>query len=155
LRLVHERMRRYCEEYISGKTNWTHFVANLANASGVCVIVGNVRRSAEIYLGSPTDDSFLNLKNYGLYPERMSVGWMSNNSCRFTERNDFLKISTIAERIRDNGEPGIYNQLNVTRYGRYGDESYGIDKATGMNPCSEIPLESYEVCNLAEVFPSR
>lgn len=155
LHLVHERMRRYCEGYINGKINWTQFVANLANASGVCVIVGNVRRSAEIYLGSPNDDSFLNLKNYALYPERMSIGWMSNNSCRFTERNDFLKITSIAERIRDNGEPGVYNQLNVTRYGRYGDELYGIDKATGMNPCSEIPLESYEVCNLSEVFPSR
>jgi ribonucleoside-diphosphate reductase alpha chain len=155
LRLVHERMRGYCEDYINGRANWTQLVANLANASGVCVVVGNVRRSAEIYLGSPNDDSFLNLKNYNLYPERMSIGWMSNNSCRFRERNDFLRISAIAERIRDNGEPGIYNQLNVTRYGRYGDETYGPDKATGMNPCSEIPLESYEVCNLAEVFPSR
>ena len=34
-------------------------------------------------------------------------------------------------------------------------ESHEKTMAIGLNPCSEIPLESYEVCNLSEVFPSR
>jgi ribonucleoside-triphosphate reductase (thioredoxin) len=155
LQILHERIKRICEKYISGKLNWTHLTADLANAVGVCVVAGNVRRSAEICLGSPADDSFINLKNYSVNPERMSIGWMSNNSVRLRQKNDFLKLTDIAERIRDNGEPGIYNAINVQRYARYGDESYGPDPATGINPCGEIPLESYELCNLSEVFPSR
>mgnify|MGYP002621259702 CR=1 FL=1 len=155
LMVLHDRIREYCEAYIQGNINWTHLTANLANAAGVCVVVGNVRRSAEICLGSPSDESFVNLKNYETYPERMSIGWMSNNSCRLKNRNDFLRLEDIAERIRVNGEPGIYNAMNVQRYARYGDESYGEDPAIGINPCGEIPLESYEVCNLSEVFPSR
>lgn len=155
LRVLHQRIVVYCEEYIKGKINWTHLIANLANAVGVCVVAGNVRRSAEIALGSPTDESFINLKNYNLYPNRNNIGWMSNNSCRLITRNDFLRLSDIAEQIKENGEPGVYNALNVQKYARYGDESYGTDPATGMNPCGEIPLESYELCNLSEVFPSR
>jgi ribonucleoside-triphosphate reductase (thioredoxin) len=155
LRVLHQRVRMYCEEYIDGEINWTHLTANLANAVGVCVVAGNVRRSAEICLGSPTDESFVNLKNYEVYPKRNSIGWMSNNSTRLVTKNDFLRLTDIAERVRDNGEPGIYNAINVQKYARYGDESYGVDTATGINPCGEIPLESYEVCNLSEVFPSR
>jgi ribonucleoside-diphosphate reductase alpha chain len=155
LKVLHDRIRMYCKEYIDGKINWTHLTANLANSVGVCVVAGNVRRSAEICLGSPMDESFVNLKNYEIYPDRNSIGWMSNNSCKLLTRNDFLKLNEIARRVVDIGEPGIYNALNVQKYARYGDESYGIDPATGINPCGEIPLESYELCNLSEVFPSR
>jgi len=59
----------------------------------------------------------------------------------------------IAKHIRDNGEPGIMNLINVQKYARYGEQSE--DKAWLANPCSEIPLESFELCNLAEVFPAR
>ncbi len=65
----------------------------------------------------------------------------------------FLRIPEIAERIRDNGEPGIFNLINIQKFGRFTDEM--PDKATLSNPCSEIPLESFELCNLAEVFPTR
>ena len=155
LHLLHQRIRVYCDNYIRGDIGWTELVANLCNAVGVCVVVGNVRRSAEIYLGSPNDQEFMSLKDYEVKPERMSIGWMSNNSARLRERNDFLKIPTIADHIQVRGEPGVYNEINVQRYARYGDTSYGPDKATGINPCGEVPLESYEVCNLAEVFPTR
>ena len=47
---------------------------------GVCVVSGNVRRSAELLIGRIDDEEFLNLKNYDKYPERMTHGWMSNNS---------------------------------------------------------------------------
>jgi ribonucleoside-diphosphate reductase alpha chain len=155
LKVLHDQVRSFMLEAIAGKKNWVHLVADLANCCGHCVVVGNVRRSAEICLGSPSDDSFLNLKNYAMYPERQLWGSMSNNSARLRTKNDFLKIGDIAELIKDNGEPGIFNCLNVERYGRYGDENYGPDAALGLNPCGEIPLESYEVCNLSEVFPTR
>jgi ribonucleoside-triphosphate reductase len=43
--------------------------------------------------------------------------------------------------------------MNVQKYARYGEESK--DSASLANPCSEIALESFELCNLSEVFPSR
>lgn len=156
LRMLHKRIRQYCDDYINQKINWTHLTANICNAIGACVVAGNVRRSAEICLGSPADETFVNLKNYALYPERSSIGWMSNNSTRLYTRNEFLRLTELGEHIRRNGEPGILNMVNVQKFGRYGHEGEcPPDNAKGMNPCGEIPLESYEVCNLAEVFPSR
>ena len=156
LQQLHERIRGYTGNYINKNCNWTHYVADVCNAVGAAVVVGNVRRSAQIALGSPDDESFLDLKNYDKYPKRLEIGWMSNNTARFNTRKDFEKIPEIAERIRNNGEPGIANMINIQKFGRFGHEGESReDLATGLNPCSEIPLESYEVCNLSEVFPSR
>jgi ribonucleoside-triphosphate reductase len=40
---------------------------DLHNATGKCVVAGNVRRTAEVALASPYDQSFIDLKNYTLY----------------------------------------------------------------------------------------
>jgi hypothetical protein len=121
-----------------------------------------VHNSALLSLGDPTSETFLNLKNYKLNPERAPIGWMSNNTCRFQENADFSRIPDIAERIRTNGEPGFSNFMNIRKYGRIGDHKRPTwsretepDLATGMNPCAEIPLEDGELCNLVEVIPSR
>jgi hypothetical protein len=155
---LHKRMRKYCNDYISGKDNWTHLVANICNAVGSCVVAGNVRRSAELCVGSPNDETFLDLKDYSKYPERMSIGWMSNNSVGLQGRNDFLKIPGIAKRIRENGEPGILNLVNIQKYARYGDESYGPDAATGVNPCfpgEEYLLTEEGYCTFKDLFDSK
>ncbi len=129
--------------------------ADCANFVGCCVVAGNVRRSAEILLGSIHDDVFLNLKNYERYPERAAHGWMSNNSVRLLEDRDFHKLDIIAEGIRRNGEPGYINMRNFP-LGRIGkDDGLRRDRAIGINPCGEIPLEDKEVCNLSETFPTR
>lgn len=78
---------------------------------------------------------------------------MSNNSVVLERANDFWSIPLIAEGIRRNGEPGILNLMNVRKYGRFGEPV--PDEAVGVNPCGEIPLESHELCNLVEVFPTR
>ena len=39
-----------------------------------------VHNSALISIGSPYDDEFMDLKNYELNPERINLGWASNNS---------------------------------------------------------------------------
>lgn len=121
-----------------------------------------VHNSAEICIGEPSSQTFLNLKNYDLNPERANMGWMSNNTCKFSKHEDFSHIPDICERIKVNGEPGFGNFLNINKYGRIGDhkrESWSRetepDLAEGMNPCAEIPLEDGELCNLAEVIPSR
>jgi len=153
LEKLHDRLYKYLDSYVSGKTSQTRLIADVMNAIGACVVSGNIRRSALILVGASDDEEFVNLKNYGLYPEREEIGWMSNNSLALTDREDFSTIPDIAHRIRDNGEPGIINFLNIRKYGRLGERM--SDDATGINPCAEIPLESAETCNLVEVFPTR
>ena len=150
---LHGRLERFLDAYCSGQTDATRCCADVFNAIGACVVAGNVRRSAEIALGSIDDETFLDLKNYDKYPERSDIGWISNNSVILKSEDEFAGLPEIAGRILKNGEPGIINLVNVRKYGRYGDASE--DSAWLANPCSEIPLESCELCNLAEVFPSR
>lgn len=112
--------------------------------------------SAEISLGYVDDKDFMNLKNYELNPERSAIGWLSNNSVVLrADRGyeDFSYIPELARRILDNGEPGMINLYNIQKYGRFGKEL--PDDATMVNPCGEIQLSNWELCNLAEVFPPR
>jgi len=153
LQALHHRIENYLDDYCQGKIDKTRCVADVMNAIGVCVVAGNVRRSAEIALGSVDDKSFLELKDYRKHPERADIGWISNNTVVLDKTEDFEKIPLIADHIRDNGEPGIMNLMNVQKYARYGEASK--ENASLANPCSEIALESFELCNLAEVFPSR
>jgi len=152
LKKLHGR-ERYLDSYCKGMIDKTRCVADVMNAIGACVVAGNVRRSAEIALGSVDDRTFLELKDYAKNPERTKIGWMSNNTVVLKKTEDFDKLPMIAEHIRDNGEPGIMNLINIQKYARYGERSE--DQAWLTNPCSEIPLESFELCNLAEVFPTR
>lgn len=155
LKKLHDRLRRYLDARVEGKTSDTRLIADVMNAIGSCVVAGNVRRSAEIAIGSPYDTEFLDLKNYELNPERGDIGWMSNNSVALARSEDFAALpeTGISERVADNGEPGILNLINVHKYGRIGERRE--DAAVAINPCGEIPLESAELCNLVEVFPTR
>jgi len=150
---LHERIALYCEEYQSGVIDSTRLVADFQNAIGACVVAGNIRRSAEIALGDVFDDTFMNLKNYNRFPDRADIGWMSNNSVRLSHKDHFDELHRISNLIVDNGEPGILNMKNIQKYARL--DRLKPDLATGINPCAEIPLESFEVCNLSEVFPTR
>jgi len=150
---LHQRLEKSLDDYCDGEYDTTRTVADIFNAIGACVVAGNVRRSAEIALGEPDDRTFLDLKDYKKYPERAEIGWMSNNTVVLSKTEDFEKIPKIARRIRNNGEPGICNLINMQKYGRFGKEMK--DNAWLSNPCSEIPLESFELCNLAEVFPTK
>ena len=136
------------------------YKTDLANLIGVCVVSGNVRRSAELCAGEIDDPVFMNLKNYNMYPDRASWGWMSNNSIRLRKRADFEQLDLIAQSNADGHDVGYINMRNLPhgRVGKFNDVSeYGIreDKAIGLNPCGEIPLEDKEVCNLAETLPTR
>ena len=149
----HERTREYLDAYVQGRFSQTRLVVDVMNALGACVVAGNIRRSAEIALGSPFDTEFLDLKDYDLYPERRELGWMSNNTVVLTDREHFSTLPEIASRVTTRGEPGILNMINARKYGRIGDRME--DNVTGVNPCGEILLESNELCNLVEVFPTR
>lgn len=126
---------------------------DVANMLGVCVVSGNVRRSAEIIVAHL--DEVLHLKDYERFPHRASHGWMSNNTAGLRTDRDFNRLGEIANRVLVNGEPGVANLRNFV-LGRIGKSEYYVpDKAIGLNPCGEIPLEDKEVCNLAETCPTR
>ena len=157
---------KYCLSSYQKYSN-TRLVADIFNAIGACVVSGNIRRSSEIILGDPNDSDFIDLKNHNVNPERSNISWMSNNSVVLKTSEDFKKyIPIIAKRLVDgeNGEPGIINMINIKEFGRV-NKSYSItdevtrerepDKAIGVNPCAEISLESYELCNISDVFPPR
>ena len=135
-------------------------IADLGNLIGVCVVSGNVRRSAELLMGRLDDKDFLNLKNPAVYPERNSYdpkspgwAWMSNNSVEVCVGDD---LSHIVEGISLNGEPGVI-WMDVTRkYGRLIDPPNNKDwRAAGYNPCAEQSLESFECCTLVETYLNR
>jgi ribonucleoside-diphosphate reductase alpha chain len=128
---------------------------NLGNLTGVAVVAGNVRRSAELTKGKMSDPVFPDLKDYSRFPEREAYGWMSNNSVELETPEDFDSLGEIARRVVKNGEPGYINRVNMP-YGRIGKKMKDLrpDKAVGFNPCGEIPLEHREVCNLSETFPT-
>ena len=135
-------------------------IADIGNLIGVCVVSGNVRRSAELLIGRIDDEDFLNLKNAEVYPERTSYdpknpgwAWMSNNSVEATVGSDYSKI---VDGIILNGEPGIV-WLDVSRkYGRLADPINNKDhRIAGYNPCAEQSLESFECCTLVETYLNR
>ena len=135
-------------------------IADIGNMIGVCVVSGNVRRSAELLLGSIDDESFLNLKNPSVFPERNSYnpdapgwGWMSNNSVETSVGKD---LSKIVEGIALNGEPGVIWLDMSRKYGRLVDPINNKDwRVAGYNPCAEQSLESYECCTLVETYLNR
>jgi ribonucleoside-triphosphate reductase len=177
---IRELMNRACDQVHD--PNWPHqtgeataeLTADIMNLIGVCVVAGNVRRSAEIAIGSSDDHEFLHLKDYGTWDDsqqqwktqgpgfnRRGWGHMSNNSVWISEDRHFEAIPELVGILLDRGEPGFINAINIRNRGRYTDKvGNGIpwlryDEAIGMNPCGEIPLEDRELCNLVEVFPTR
>jgi ribonucleotide reductase alpha subunit len=134
-------------------------IADIGNLIGVCVVSGNVRRSAELFIGRNTEE-FLNLKNAEVFPERNSYdsenpgwGWMSNNSIETTVGAD---ISNIVDGIALNGEPGVIWMDMSRKYGRLIDPPNNKDwRVAGYNPCAEQSLESYECCTLVETYLNR
>ncbi len=126
-------------------------IVDMQNMIGMCVVAGNVRRTAEIALGYADDETFLDLKNYKLNPERARYGWTSNNSI-FAKLG--MNYHEVAERIRNNGEPGLIWLENIQKFGRLLEPPNNKDhRAKGVNPCVEQSLEPYEICDLVETFP--
>ncbi|TFF63801.1 MAG: hypothetical protein EU521_00230, partial [Promethearchaeota archaeon] len=106
-------------------------IVDIMNYIGKCVVAGNVRRSAEIALGDPTDLDFVTCKQDkdALYSHR----WASNNSV-FAKKG--LDYSFIADQIAINGEPGIFWLDNARNYSRIKNKpDFKDKKAAGVNPC--------------------
>lgn len=158
-----ERLHNHIKKMFSGRAGekLTKIdIADIGNMIGVCVVSGNVRRSAELLIGSLDDNDFLNLKNSSVFPERNSYdpsapgwGWMSNNSVETSVGTD---LSGIVDGIALNGEPGVIWLDMSRKYGRLADPPNNKDwRVAGYNPCAEQSLESYECCTLVETYLNR
>ena len=124
-------------------------VLDICNIIGSIVVAGNVRRSAQIALGDPDDYLFVRAKRWdlGSIPNHRA---MSNNTI-YADNFDHIS-NDIWKGFEGNGEPyGFFNLPLAQKYGRLKDERIK-DPCTGLNPCGEITLSSYEACNLSELF---
>lgn len=133
---LHKAIRCYLLRYANDHNYCSvRLKTDIANHVGCCVVAGNVRRSAQLASGYMHDPVFMDLKNYDMYPERQSIGWMSNNSVYLEHDEDFLQLGEIAKRVVKNGEPGYINLRNLPK-GRLGhDDNLEPDRAIGFNPC--------------------
>lgn len=129
-------------------------ITDLMNVIGKCVVSGGVRRTAELALGAPDDENYLKLKDPKLHSDKLQAWrWASNNSVSAREGMDYQRVGM---QTAKNGEPGYFWRENARAFGRFKDGATWADaKVAGTNPCAEQSLESFEICNLVETFPSR
>ena len=152
-------------------------VLDIGNLIGNNVVVGGVRRTAEIFLfdaddyesmfakyginGIWNEDQHrkvieitrkLGLNKYADYLEGLPLNnpnarplhhrRMSNNSIAFESKPSRDQLNLIFEMMKAEGEPGFVNLEEAKRR---------RPNAEGLNPCVEIILDSYGVCNLTTV----
>lgn len=119
-------------------------IVDIMNLIGLCVVSGNIRRTAALSLGFHDDKDFMDLKNYSIHPEREEYGWLSNNSINAKIGMDYTEI---AKHMKLNGEPGIAWLENMRKYSRINGIPDWVDiNASGANPCMEQTLENCELC---------
>ena len=58
----HTGIRKVLDENVGSPISST-VIVDIMNLVGKCVVAGNVRRTAEIVFGDPSDEEYLNLKN--------------------------------------------------------------------------------------------
>lgn len=122
---------------------------DLMNYIGEAVVVGGVRRTAEISLSNHSDGRMREAK-MGQWPVDNPQRGLSNNSICYTERPDvgaYMREWSALYESRS-GERGIFNrQACKDMAPERRDNSYEF----GTNPCSEIVLRPHQFCNLSEV----
>jgi len=162
LEKLHNQIRQLLNK-LNGKHITITAIADIMNLIGQCVVAGNVRRTAQIALGTVDSPEYRKLKDYrwnskenkyeGKMAHRAPWGWASNNSVLVDANTDFKEVS---KQTATNGEPGFVFMENIKAFSRLCDPAdYKDAKARGTNPCGEQTLESYELCCLVETFPSR
>lgn len=139
LRKLHEEIKHKLSNKIGKKISITDIV-DIMNQIGVCVISGNVRRTAQIVFGDPNSEEYLKLKDYewngesyeGSSVHRSGFGWASNNSVSCSIGMDYSKL---AKQTAKNGEPGYFWLENAKEYSRMnGIKDFKDHRASGGNP---------------------
>ena len=123
---------------------------DIANIIGENVVVGGVRRTAEMVIIDPDDEKCIEAKA-SLY-NQVDGEWMvngelihrqmSNNSIYYEEKPSREKLKWNIEKMRYSGEPGWINAEAALKR---------RPNVNGVNPCGEILLDSKGLCNLTTV----
>ena len=119
---------------------------------GQVVVVGGVRRSALISLSNLTDERMRKAKSGDWWVDNQQRA-LSNNSVCYTEKPDmgiFMR-EWLSLYESKSGERGIFNRASAqVKAASNGRRDGDID--FGTNPCCEIILRPYQLCNLSEVI---
>lgn len=120
---------------------------DIANVIGENVVVGGVRRTAEIILVDQDDKECIQAKSE-LY-KKVDENWiidseiahrqMSNNSIYYRVKPTREQLHWHLQQMRYSGEPGWVNETAGAK------RRPGFN---GVNPCAEILLDSKGLCNL-------
>jgi len=123
---------------------------DIANIIGENVVVGGMRRTAEMALIDPEDKETIEAKN-NLY-RQINGQWivskeivhrqMSNNSIYYRKKPTREQLHWQLNQMKLSGEPGWINEKAGS--GRR-------PNMNGVNPCGEILLDSKGLCNLTTV----
>ncbi|MDR1029025.1 MAG: ribonucleoside-triphosphate reductase, adenosylcobalamin-dependent [Clostridiales Family XIII bacterium] len=123
---------------------------DIANIIGENVVVGGVRRTAEIILLDQDDADSIRAK--GELYKKSDDKWvidaeiahrrMSNNSIHYTRKPSREELNWHLRQMRYSGEPGWVNEAA----GKKRRPNF-----CGVNPCAEILLDSKGLCNLTTV----
>ncbi|MDD3026754.1 MAG: ribonucleoside-triphosphate reductase, adenosylcobalamin-dependent [Erysipelotrichaceae bacterium] len=123
---------------------------DIANIIGENVVVGGVRRTAEIVLVDADDKECIEAKS-NLY-KQIDGQWlvdkdiihrqMSNNSIYYREKPTREQLHWQIEQMRFSGEPGWVNEVAGLKR---------RPNMNGVNPCGEILLDSKGLCNLTTI----
>lgn len=108
---------------------------DIMNIIGMIVISGNVRRSAQIAIGSVHDKEYLQAKRWDL---GNIPNWraFSNNSVVCNDINDVLNSEEFWKGYDGTGEPyGLINLDLAKKCGRLGETQYPDPELEGFNPC--------------------
>ena len=102
------------------------------------VLAGGIRRAAMISLFDLDSDDMLNCKAGNWWENNPQRGRANNSVTLLRHKIDKKTFDKVWERIEasGSGEPGIY----LTN-----------DRDWGTNPCCEIALRPYQICNLCEI----
>jgi ribonucleoside-diphosphate reductase alpha chain len=118
---------------------------------GEIVVVGGVRRSAEISLSDLSSDRMATAKSGQWWVEHPEYA-LANNSAVYDEKpttGAFMKEWKSLYESRS-GERGIYNRQGIkSKTDRIGRRDSTL--IAGTNPCGEIALRSAGLCNLTEI----
>ena len=116
--------------------------------NGESVVVGGVRRAAEISLSNLTDERMRHAKTGQWWLENPQRA-LANNSVCYTEKPEMGTYMREILALHDShsGERGIFNREASKRMM---PERRDKDYEFGCNPCSEIVLRSAGCCNLSE-----
>jgi ribonucleoside-diphosphate reductase alpha chain len=109
------------------------------------VVVGGVRRSSLISLSDLNDELLRAAKN----PPYPMIRAMSNNTAVFNSRPNSIEFLKEWYNLAQSGtgERGIFCRFNAIKQSSMRDECEDF----GLNPCAEIILRPYQLCNLSEV----